>query len=118
MTVKRYSKNEIDALNTTTCKKIVTEITKALKDLLSHRDSNVSFIYDGSATAKNTATIILSYPDLMDKSQRRADLSDAIDIARSYDRVKKVYGTHEVLPTFTDLYNGIMPSVSFEIDLV
>ena len=116
MTVKRYTMEELDALNIKTCQKIVSEIKKALKDLMSHKDSEVTFIYVPAGI--NTAEIILSYPDLMDSAQRLADLSDAISIARAFDRVKKIKNTHEALPTFTDLYNGVMPSVSFDIELM
>ena len=112
---KTYTSAELEARNLKELKKITSSIQKHLKSMLTHKDSGVSFEYDHSS---KTGTITLEHPELMYDIQAKNDQLDMRSIAIMSDFVKKVEMNKIYLPTFTDLYNGVMPSISITVTLV
>ena len=94
--------------------KIRKLIAAQLDDLMTVPDAGVSI----EMLSANEAVITAYYPDLMDDSQAKADQFDMASIARHSKYFKQVTIYDTVKPTYSDLYRGILPSISIELTLV
>ena len=112
MAVTRYSAEELATRNTKSAEKLVRSIRKNMKDLLRHPKSEVGYYYDADS---KSAEVYLSHPNLMDPFQRMADMKDMRDLAASISLVKDVRFNPCHMPTYSDFFDGCMPSVSIMV---
>ena len=113
MTVTKYSVEELHARNKMVAEKIVKAIRHELSNLLTHPKSGVGYDYYPKS---RSAVIYLEHPDLMDAMQRHGDLRDMHYFAVQSPYVKTATINEVIMPTFTDFFNGCMPSVSITVE--